>query len=59
MIYIHWIFFLLYAILVVSIMLTVLMDYRQPEKTIAWVMVLLFVPVFGVVLYIFLSLIHI
>ncbi len=53
MIYIHWIFFLLYAILVVSIMLTVLMDYRQPAKTIAWVMVLLFVPVFGVVLYIF------
>lgn len=29
------------------------MDNRQPAKTIAWVMVLLFVPVLGIVLYIF------
>lgn len=34
-------------------MLTVLMDNRQPAKTIAWVLVLLFVPVVGIVLYIF------
>ena len=50
---------MLYTILIVGIMLTVLMDNRQPAKTIAWVMVLLFVPVLGIVLYIFLSLIHI
>ena len=44
---------MLYTILIVGIMLTVLMDNRQPAKTIAWVMVLLFVPVLGIVLYIF------
>ena len=53
MIYIHWFFILLYAIVIVSIMLTVLMDNRQPAKTIAWVLVLLFVPIVGIVLYIF------
>ena len=52
-IYIHWIFLLAYAVAIVSIMLTVLMDNRQPAKTMAWVMVLLFVPVVGVVLYVF------
>ena len=53
MIYIHWIFIVLYAMVIVSIMLTVLMDNRQPAKTMAWVLVLLFVPVAGIVLYIF------
>ena len=33
--------------------LTVLMDNRQPAKTMAWVLVLLFVPVVGIVLYFF------
>ena len=53
MIYIHWIFVVAYAVVIVGIMLTVLMDNRQPAKTMAWVMVLLFVPVFGIVLYVF------
>lgn len=53
MIYVHWIFIVLYVAVIVGIMLTVLMDNRQPAKTIAWVMVLLFVPVVGIVLYIF------
>lgn len=53
MIYVHWIFILLYVAVIVGIMLTVLMDNRQPAKTIAWVLVLLFVPVVGIVLYIF------
>lgn len=53
MIYIHWIFIVLYVAVIVGIMLTVLMDNRQPAKTIAWVLVLLFVPVVGIVLYIF------
>ena len=53
MIYVHWIFIVIYAIAIVSIMLTVLMDNRQPAKTIAWVMVLMFMPVAGIVLYIF------
>ena len=53
MIYVHWIFIVLYVAVIVGIMLTVLMDNRQPAKTIAWVLVLLFVPVVGIVLDIF------
>lgn len=53
MIYVHWIFIVLYVAVIIGIMLTVLMDNRQPAKTIAWVLVLLFVPVVGIVLYIF------
>lgn len=34
-------------------MLAVLMDNRQPAKTIAWLLVLSFVPVLGIILYIF------
>ena len=44
---------LVYAVVIVSIMLTVLMDNRQPAKTIAWVVVLLFMPIVGIVLYVF------
>lgn len=53
MIYVHWIFIVVYAIVIISIIVTVLLDNRQPAKTMAWVMVLMFVPVFGIVLYIF------
>lgn len=53
MIYIHWIFILIYAFTVTATILTVLMDNRQPAKTMAWVLVLLFVPVVGIVLYFF------
>ena len=53
MIYVHWISIVVYAIVIVSIIVTVLMDNRQPAKTMAWVLVLMFVPVFGIVLYIF------
>lgn len=53
MIYIHWIFLLIYIMVIVSIIVTILMDNRPPAKTMAWVMVLLFVPVAGIILYIF------
>ncbi|WP_303156181.1 cardiolipin synthase [uncultured Prevotella sp.] len=53
MIYIHWIFLLIYIMVIVSIIVTILMDNRQPAKTMAWGMVLLFVPVAGIILYIF------
>ena len=53
MIYIHWIFLLIHIMVIVSIIVTILMDNRQPAKTMAWVMVLLFVPVAGIILYIF------
>lgn len=53
MIYVHWIFFLLYAFIVIAAMVAVLMDNRQPAKTMAWILVLVFLPVVGFVLYFF------
>ena len=51
--YWYWIFFSLYALLVVGTMVTVLLENRQPAKAIAWILVLIFLPVVGLVLYIF------
>lgn len=53
MVYFHWLIFIVYVCVVLGTMLTVLMDNRQPAKTIAWVMVLIFIPVVGIVLYFF------
>lgn len=43
----------LYAATVLGTLLTVLMDNRQPAKTMAWVLVLVFIPVVGIVFYFF------
>lgn len=51
--YIHWIGILLYGIIVIGTMVTVLLDRRQPSKTMAWMLVLIFLPVVGILLYIF------
>lgn len=53
MIYIHWIFLLVYFIIIIGTMMAVLMDNRQPAKTMAWLLVLWFLPVVGIILYIF------
>ena len=53
MIYIHWILLLLYVVVTVGTMVAVLIDDRQPVKTLAWLLVLLFLPVVGVVVYFF------
>lgn len=51
--YLYWIFVSLYTITTVGTIITVLMDNRQPVKTMAWVLVLTFMPVVGIVLYFF------
>lgn len=51
--YLHWIFLSVYALLVVGTMVTILMDNRQPAKAMAWILVLTFIPVVGLILYIF------
>ena len=51
--YIHWIGILLYGIIVIGTMVTVLLDRRQPSKTMAWMLVLIFLPVVGILLYFF------
>ena len=50
---IHLVILLVYAIAVAAFIVAVLMDNRQPAKTMAWVMVLTFVPVAGMALYFF------
>ena len=44
---------ILYNIVVVLAIIHVLMDNRQPAKTMAWALVLFFVPVVGIVFYLF------
>ena len=51
--YLHWIFLALYMTLAVAAMVTILLDTRQPAKTMAWVLVLMFLPVVGIILYFF------
>lgn len=53
MIYIHWLIFVIYAVVVVLTMITILMDNRQPAKTMAWILVLWFIPLLGIILYFF------
>lgn len=51
--YIHWLLLTAYTIAVVSSIVSVLMDNRQPVKAMAWVLVLIFLPAVGIVAYYF------
>lgn len=53
MIYFHWIYLLLYIAIMIPAIITVLMDNRQPAKTMAWILVLSFMPFVGIIFYIF------
>ena len=53
MIYFHWLILLVYLVIVLGAMVAVLLDNRQPAKTMAWLLVLVFIPVIGVILYFF------
>ena len=53
MIYVHWLILLVYIFVVAVTMIKVLMDNRQPAKTLAWLLVLSFLPMVGIVLYFF------
>ncbi len=45
--------FILYQVVVIAAIIHVLMDNRQPAKTMAWAMVIYFVPLVGIIAYIF------
>jgi len=47
------VFVVLYLILVIGLVVMLVLDNRNPVKTMAWMVVLLFLPVIGVVLYFF------
>lgn len=49
----RWAFIACYLIASFLVMLRILMDNRQPAKTMAWVLVLFFLPVLGIILYFF------
>lgn len=53
MLLLHFLFLSIYIIIVVICMVDVLMENRQPVKTMAWLMVLAFAPILGMVLYFF------
>ena len=53
MIYFNWFVIPVYSIIIILTMVAVLMDNRQPAKALAWLMVLAFVPVAGIILYFF------
>ena len=53
LVYIYWALIIAYTAIVVGTMVAVLMDDRQPVKTMAWLLVLSFIPVAGIVLYFF------
>ena len=53
MIYVHWVFLVIYVVFVIMVMVRVLMDNRQPAKTMAWMLVLTFIPMLGIILYFF------
>jgi cardiolipin synthase len=47
------VFFLLYAITIVGLILLILLENRNPLKTIPWILVLIFLPGIGLVIYYF------
>ncbi|MGI6233222.1 MAG: cardiolipin synthase [Prevotella sp.] len=51
--FIHWFLLVAYTITILVVMLKILMDNRQPAKTMAWMLVLLFVPLAGIIFYFF------
>lgn len=53
MIYINTIALIIYIVIIIATMITVITDNRQPAKTMAWLLVLVFLPIIGIILYIF------
>ena len=51
--FLHDIWLVAYAIVVIGVMVRVVMDNREPTKTMAWLLVLWFLPLLGIVLYFF------
>ena len=51
--YLYWIFYALYIIVDALVMIKVVMDNRQPAKTMAWILVLWALPIVGILLYVF------
>ena len=53
MLYIHWILLVIYLAITIGGIVSVLMDNKQPEKPMAWILVLCFMPIVGIIFYLF------
>ena len=53
MLYIHWILLVIYLAITIGGIVAVLMYNKQPEKTMAWILVLCFMPIVGIIFYLF------
>ena len=53
MLYIHWFLLVVYLAITISGIVAVLMDNKQPEKAMAWILVLCFMPIVGIIFYLF------
>ena len=51
--WLYWIFSIAYAVTIVSIVGVIISENRNPVKSLAWVTVLLLLPVVGIILYLF------
>jgi len=51
--YFYWLIYGIYVVIDIVVMLKVVMDNRQPAKTMAWILVLWALPVAGIILYFF------
>lgn len=51
--YLREIWLVIYAVIVIGVMVRIIMDNREPSKTMAWVLVLWFLPLLGIILYFF------
>ncbi|HBL72478.1 MAG TPA: cardiolipin synthase, partial [Bacteroidales bacterium] len=51
----RWLLYSFYLFTLVGTILIVVLDNRNPVKTISWVLVLVFLPYLGLILYIFLG----
>jgi len=49
----YWLFILIYFAIVIAAAITVVLSNRQPAKTLTWILVLLFLPIVGFVIYLF------
>ena len=51
--WLYYSFYIIYIITILSTVVVVISENRNPVKTIAWVVVLLFLPVIGIIFYFF------
>ena len=56
--YLREIWLVIYAVIVIGVMVRIIMDNREPSKTMAWVLVLWFLPLLGIILYFFFGQTH-